>query len=141
MLKKYFNNKENLVVLFIFSLFFIIGSTVSLHRYWQYEAWYYDFGIFYQAISSLAQLKVPIIDHFVFTDQIIWADHIHPLIFLLSPFVALFPRGETILVLQSIFVSLSGLFIYKIARHYTKSYFEAISFLVIYFSFIGLAAK
>ena len=138
MLKKYLSNKENLIVLFIISLFFIIGATVSLHRYWQYEAWYYDFGIFYQAISSVAQLKPPIIDHFVFSDQVIWADHIHPLIFLLSPFVALFPRGETILVLQALFVSVSGFFIYKIANKYTQNFFESISFLVIYFSFIGL---
>jgi len=116
----------------------VVSSAVSVHRYWQYEAWYYDFGIFYQAISSVAQLKEPIIDHFVFTDKNILGDHFHPIIFLASPFVALFRTGETILIFQALFVTLSGLFVYMISKHYQKNVFEAVSILTIYLSFIGL---
>jgi uncharacterized membrane protein len=30
----------------------VVFSVIALHRYWQYATWYYDFGIFYDAISS-----------------------------------------------------------------------------------------
>lgn len=119
-------------------LFFIVFTTVSLHRYWQYAAWYYDFGIFYQAISSVAQGREPVIDHFIFTNQNILGDHFHPLIFLVSPFVALFPQGETLLIFQTAFVTLSGLFVYLIAKELLKNKTEALAMLVVYLSFIGL---
>lgn len=126
------------VVFVVLFTFFTVFTTVSLHRYWQYSAWYYDFGIFYTAISAVAQLKPPIIDHFVFTDQNILGDHFHPIIFLISPFVALYPGGETLLIMQVLFVTLSGIFMYLTAKEILKNKFEAFSFLVIYCSFIGL---
>lgn len=132
------NTSENKILLLIVSIFFTIFTTIALHRYWQYAAWYYDFGIFYTAIASVAQLKAPIIDHFVFTNQNILGDHFHPIIFLLSPFVAIFKRGEVLLVFQSLFISLSGIFIYKISKHLQKNRFQAFAMLLLYFSFIGL---
>lgn len=122
----------------ILGVFFTIFVTVSLHRYWQYAAWYYDFGIFYSAISRVARSEPPIIDHYIFPGQNILSDHFHPLIFLVSPFVALFDRGETLLVVQTLFVTISGLFVYLTAREVLKKKFEAFCILVIYLSFIGL---
>lgn len=139
MLKKIKNiSKEKLLLGVTILLFFFVFTTISLHRYWQYATWYYDFGIFYQAISSVAQGKEPIIDHFIFTDKNILGDHFHPIIFLLSPFLIIFPQGETLLILQSLIVSLSGIFIYLTAKQIIKNKFQAFLLLVIYFSFIGL---
>lgn len=132
------NTREHRLLLLIVSVFFFIFITISLHRYWQYSVWYYDFGIFYSAISSVAQLKEPIIDHLTVTDKHIWADHFHPIIFLISPFVALFKKGEVLLVFQTLFVSLSGIFVYKISKTLQKSKFESFSMLFIYLSFVGL---
>lgn len=137
-LGKRFLTVESGVVFAILIAFFAVFTTVSLHRYWQYSAWYYDFGIFYTAISAVSRLEPPIIDHYVFTDQNILGDHFHPLIFLISPFVALFPGGETLLVMQVLFVTLSGIFIYLTAKETLKNKFEAVCLLSIYFSFIGL---
>lgn len=130
--------KENILLLIIVSLFFVVFSTISLNRYWQYATWYYDFGIFYQAISSVAQGKEPIIDHFIFTNKNILSDHFHPIIFLLSPFLIIFPKGETLLILQSLIVALSGIFIYLTFKKIIKNKFQSFLFLIIYFSFIGL---
>lgn len=58
-------NIKALVWLLIIS-FFTIFTTISLHRFWQYASWYYDFGIFYQAISAVSHGQAPIIDHFIF---------------------------------------------------------------------------
>jgi uncharacterized membrane protein len=131
-------SKEKILLLSIVALFFFIFSTISLHRYWQYATWYYDFGIFYGAISSVAQGKEPIIDHFIFTDKNILGDHFHPIIFLLSPFLIIFPKGETLLILQSLIVTLSGIFIYFTAKKIVKNKFQSFLLLIIYFSFIGL---
>ncbi len=130
--------KEKLLLSVFLLVFFTIFVTVSLHRYWQYSAWYYDFGIFYSAVSAVAQLKAPIIDHYVFTDQNILGDHFHPIIFLISPFVAIFKGGETLLVFQTLFVTLSGIFVYATAKEVLKNKFESFCILLVYFSFIGL---
>lgn len=129
---------EKLLLTTIVVCFFGIFLTVSLHRYWQYAAWYYDFGIFYSAISAVAQGREPIIDHFIFTDQNILSDHFHPLIFLASPLVALFKTGETLLIFQAAFVALSGIFVYLTAKELLKNKTESFSILILYFSFIGL---
>lgn len=130
--------KEKILLSVILSIFFTIFTTVSLHRYWQYAAWYYDFGIFYSAISRVARLEPPIIDHFIFPGQNILSDHFHPIIFLISPFVAIFKTGEILLVLQTLFVTLSGFFVYLTAKEVLKSKFESFCILSIYLSFIGL---
>jgi uncharacterized membrane protein len=135
---KHQKTKEYSILFLILLTFFVVFTTVSLHRYWQYAAWYYDFGIFYSAISSVALGKEPIIDHFVFTDKNILGDHFHPIIFLVSPFVAIFKRGETLLVFQTFFATLSGIFVYLTAKEILKNKLEAFSMLIIYFSYIGL---
>ncbi len=122
----------------LLAIFFLIFTLVALHRYWQYATWYYDFGIFYQAISSVAQGKPPIIDHFVFEGKNILGDHFHPIIFIFSPLLILFSSPETLLIGQTLFVTLSGVFIYLTAQHLLKSKYESLAILIIYLSFIGL---
>ncbi len=138
MVKKNYLTTEKLFLTTILLTFFIIFITVALNRYWQYASWYYDFGIFYRAISAVAQGEKPIIDHFIFTDQNILGDHFHPLIFIASPFVALFKTGEVLLTIQTLFVTLSGVFIYLTSKTILKNKLESFAILVIYLSFIGL---
>lgn len=122
----------------IILVFFFAFSTIALHRYWQYAAWYYDFGIFYSAIGKLAQGLPPTIDHLVYSGKNILGDHFHPIIFLITPFVAFFPRGETLLVAQAAFVALSGFLMYLLSKELTKSKIQSLLFVGIYFSFVGL---
>lgn len=129
---------EWLLLIAAVATYFGVFTTIALHRYWQYSVWYYDFGIFYSAISSVAQLKAPIIDHFIFTDQNILGDHFHPIIFLISPFLAIFKNGEVLLIFQSLFIALSGIFVYLTAKEVLKNKLESFSILAIYFSFLGL---
>jgi uncharacterized membrane protein len=129
---------EIIFLVLICFVFFTIFTTVALHRYWQFSVWYYDFGIFYSAISAVAQGKAPLIDHYVFPNQNILGDHFHPIIFLISPFMALFKGGETLLVFQTLFVTLSGIFVYLTAKELLKSKLESFAMLIIYFSFLGL---
>ncbi len=119
-------------------LFIIAGSIVSLHRYWQYEVFFYDFGIFDQAIWQVSRFKPPIIDHLVVGGKWIFADHFNPSIFIFSPLFWLTNRSEILLVAQSVVVGLSGLVIYFIGRAITKNALFSLSILICYFLFIGL---
>jgi uncharacterized membrane protein len=123
------------ILTFCFSL---AGIVVSLNRFWQYEAFYYDFGIFDQAIWKVSQFKAPIIEHLVVGGKWIFADHFSPSIFLVSPFYWITTRSEVILVVQAIVVGLSGLVLYSIGKQILKSNFLALTVLICYFLFSGL---
>src|SRR3989338_8513854 len=102
-------------------LFTIAGVLVSLNRFWQYEVFYYDFGIFDQAIWSVSRFSPPKIEHFIVGGKWIFADHFSPSIFLLSPFYWLTTKSEILLVVQAIAVGLSGVVLYSIGTHVLKN--------------------
>lgn len=119
-------------------LFILAGSLVSLHRYWQYESFFYDFGIFDQAIWNVAHRTAPIIDHLVIGGKWIFADHFNPSIFLLVPLYWITNHREILLVAQSCFVGLSGLVIYLIGVETLKNKFYALAIMLNYYLFTGL---
>lgn len=121
-------------------LFALIGSIVSLIRYWQYEVFYFDFGIFDQAIWEVANFRLPLIEHFIpgIQGKIIFADHFNPSIFLLSPVYWLTNRSEVLLIAQSVIVALSGYIIYRISLEVIKNTMISLSIMLCYFLFVGL---
>lgn len=123
----------------IFFLLFTAASTlVSVNRFWQYEVFYYDFGIFDRAIWLVSRFKPPVIDHLVVGGKVIFADHFNPSIFLYSPIFWFTSKPEALLIAQGLTVGLSGLFIYKIGKIVTKNNFFSLSILISYFLFVGL---
>lgn len=119
-------------------LFIVAGSLVSLNRYWQYESFFYDFGIFDQAIWQVAHFSPPIIDHLVVGGKWIFADHFNPSIFLLSPLYWFTDRREVILISQAVTVGISGFILYLVGAHVLKNRFYSLSILITYLLFIGL---
>lgn len=119
-------------------LFAIAGILVSLHRFWQYEVFYYDFGIFDQAIWNVSRFNPPIIEHLIVGGKWIFADHFSPSIFLLSPLYWLTTRSEMLLIVQAIVVGLSGMVLYSIGKHILKNKLLALGILVSYLFFVGL---
>lgn len=123
----------------VFCLLFIIsGSVVAVHRYWQYEVFYYDFGIYDQAIRHLAKFEAPIIEHYTVGGKIIWADHFHPGIILLSPLYWITTRSEGLLILQATAIGISGYIIFCIATIMLKQYLPSFAVLVAYLLFVGI---
>lgn len=119
-------------------LFIVAGILVSLHRFWQYEVFYYDFGIFDQAIWKVSRFSAPIIDHLTVGGKWIFADHFSPSIFLLSPFYWLTSKSEMLLVIQATVIGLSGLVLYLIGKCVLKNKLLALGILVCYLFFLGL---
>lgn len=124
----------------ICALFTLAAALVSVHRHWQFETQYYDFGIFDSAIRSVAKFQPPLIDHLSFDGQRKWifADHFHPAIFLLSPLYWFMSGGEGILVAQAVAVGLSALVLYRISVYLLKDSFLSVAVLTAYVSFVGL---
>lgn len=111
---------------------------MSLHRFWQYEVFYYDFGIFDSAIWKVSRFQAPVIDHLVISNKWIFADHFNPSIFLLSPIYWITSKSEILLLIQSFVVGLSGLVIYSISKKITKNKISSLAVLTAYFLFTGL---
>lgn len=122
----------------IFIIFTLASILVSLNRFWQYEIFYYDFGIFDRAIWLVSQFKPPVIDHLVIGGKLIFADHFNPSIFIFSPLFWLTDRAEILLTAQSMVVGISGLIIYKIGKIVTKNYLFSLAILNSYYLFVGL---
>ncbi len=128
----------DLLAWIFFIIFTIASILVSINRFWQYEIFYYDFGIFDRAIWLVSQFKLPIIDHLVVGGRIIFADHFHPSIFIFSPLFWITDRSEILLIAQSFVVGMSGLLIYKIGKIITKNSFFSLSVFISYYLFLGL---
>ena len=127
------------VYLFI-ALYTLLALAVSLGRFWQFQSFYYDFGIFDSAIWKVAHFQAPIIHHvnFAGVDRIIFADHFNPSIFLLSPFYWLTQRQEMLLVIQVLAVSGGALVAYKLAKMALKSKVAAFSLVVAFLGYVGM---
>ncbi len=128
----------NLLFYLFLTTYTLLFCLISINRYWQYEVFYYDFGIFERAIYLMSQFKPPIIEHYVVEGKWSFADHFNPSLFLIALIYKLLPRQEFLLVIQVVFVSLSGLVVYKLAKEHTKN--ALFSFLVSfsYLFFIGV---
>lgn len=139
---KFINGKSNTIInlisYFSVALFTIVGIIVSLNRFWQYEVFYVDFGVYDQAIWEVSRFKPPIIEHFLLGEKWFFADHFVPSIFLISPFYWLTQRSEMILIVQAIAVGLSGLVLYQIGKHVLKNSLLSLSITLSYFLFVGL---
>src|SRR6185437_4980732 len=87
------------------TLFFIIGSIVSLNRFWQYEVSFVDFGQYDQAIWKVSRFQEPITYHFIYGRINVLGDHVTPTIFLISPLYWFTDRSEMILLVQALAVA------------------------------------
>lgn len=132
-------NLEILIILLVI-IYGIIAATVSINRYWQYQSFYFDFGIFDSAIWNVAHFKTPLISHvnFGIEKKIIFADHFNPSIFLLSPLYWFTSYREILLVAQTVIVCLSVLIGFNIAKSLVKNKPLVFGLVAAYLGYVGL---
>ncbi|EKQ70680.1 putative membrane protein [Leptolyngbyaceae cyanobacterium JSC-12] len=119
-------------VLILAAAFFVGVLTVALHRYFTFYA-SYDQGIFAQLFwngihgrffqSSLSSGLSGAVVHdgqvpTVFYHRL--GQHFDPIQLIWHPFFALFPNAATLVMLQTAYVTVAGLVLYTLARHYLK---------------------
>ncbi len=125
------------VISVISILFTSVILLVTLNRFWQYEAFYYDHGIYDMAIWRVSRFQAPIIEHLDVPGKWIFADHFHPSIFLLTPLYWLTDRQEILLIAQAILIGMSVFFAYLISEKLIKSVYMRFALLTAYVGFIG----
>lgn len=119
--------------------YFIVTCAVSLHRFWQFEYFYYDHGLFDQSLWSVAHGMPPLIDHFVAN---VWSnqlgDHFTPVYYLLSPLYWITSAYEPLIVVQNIFITASAAVMWLLTRRLKLPGLLALALLIAYTWFLGI---
>ena len=126
------------LAIFATILFITAGLLTSLSRFWQFEDFYYNFGVFDQAIWHVSRFQPPVIEHLLVGGKLLFADHMDFSILLLAPLFWISDRSEILLVAQAIFTGLAGWVIYKIGVKMLKDKILAFSIAWCYFFFVGI---
>jgi uncharacterized membrane protein len=87
--------------------------TLALIKYYSYQTYAYDLGIFNQAMWNTLHgrfMECTIIGHNYF------GDHFTPVLLFLLPFYALFQSAATLLVLQTVLLAIGAVPVYWLAR-------------------------
>lgn len=130
---------ERFFVLVFLSIYLVSANLVSLHRYWQFDAFWYDFGILDENIWKLSRFELPIIPTLSPPlGKIVWADHFNPSILLLAPIYWFTTQTEAILVAQVLVVVMSAGIGYLLARRQIKSSLARIALVVSYLGYVGM---
>lgn len=122
------------------SLFILAGLLVSLNRFWQFETFYYNFGVFDEAIWHVSRFQPPVIEHLLVGGKLLFADHFDLSILLLAPLFWISSRSEMLLIVQAIFTGCAGFVIYRIGVAILKDKLLALSIACCYFFFVGIQA-
>lgn len=128
-----------LCVVGFIGLYGLGASLVSLHRYWQYNAFWYDFGIFDTTIWKLSRLHLPTVAQLAPpVGKIVWADHLNPSAIFLAPIYFLSDKAEIMFIAQVLAVSLSALVAYRISLRFVKNSLVRLALIGSYLGFVGM---
>lgn len=144
-IKAYHNKSERILkryskLLAILLAFFytVIVLVVTLNRFWQFEVFYHDHGYYESAVYNVSRFKPPIVEHPSLGRIHIFADHVVPSMFLISPIYWFTDRYEATLVVQAIGVGSSVFVAYLIANKLIKNQFMVFALIFAYMFYIGM---
>ncbi len=119
-------------------IFFLAYTILSVVRHNHYGSFGFDLGITDQIVWKYSQFKNPIttVHHFPFTS--IFTDHIEFIYILLAPSFWIWNDPRTLLVLQTLFFTSSGIAVYLLAKEKKLKEFPSIAILISYLIFFGV---
>lgn len=138
--KKLIDNpkKTNFIICGLLILFFTASYAVlTLHRYWQFEYFFYDNAYFHTALWKLSRFESPIAPHQHLGFINIFGDHFHPAILIVSSLMSVFPFNETVFIAMAIAYGLGGYFALLVGNKILKHYWLMGPLLVSYFLYLG----
>jgi uncharacterized membrane protein len=130
--------KKELFIIAYLLLYYVLICSVTLNRWWQFEVYYFDHGIFDQALWQVAHGKAPYIDHLETKPLLHLGDHFAPLYYLLSPLYWFTDAYEPLFLVQNAFVVASAWVLYRIMRRNKFPFIASFAILGAYTFFIGL---
>jgi len=131
-------NWEKAIYFGICFIFFLAYTTLSAVRHMHYGSFGFDLGLTDQVIWKYSQFKTSIttIHYYPFTSLL--TDHVELIYILLAPFYWIYNNVLTLLLLQSLVISLSGIPIYLLARKKGVQKWLSYSLLFSYLMFYGI---
>jgi uncharacterized membrane protein len=129
--------KSVLIVLYLI-FYYVLICAVTINRWRQYEVYYFDHGIFDQALWQVAHAQAPFIDHLESKPLLHLGDHFAPLYYLISPIYWLTEAYEPLFFVQNLFVVASAWVLFRIMRRHNFSLLSSFAILFAYTFFIGL---
>ena len=130
--------KHNKWVLLYLLLYFVFISLVVLNRWWQYEIYFFDHGIFDQSLWRVSNFLPPLFDHIDIFPLHQMGDHFMPSLYLLTPLYWFTDAYEPLLIIQNLFVIGSALVMYELSKKMFKSKIMSWALLVSFTWFVGL---
>lgn len=139
-MKKYWGQFPNFFTPAFILVYTIAAITVSVGRYYQFQNFYFDLGIFDSAIWKVSRFLPPLVDHIDYGDKLIhiFANHFNPSIFLFSPLFWLANKTEILLIAQSICVGLAAFVAFRIANKRVNNKFVVFSLVFAFLGYVGL---
>ncbi len=107
----------------------MLFSYLSLFRLYSFGSHYYDLGIMHQVVFNTSRGRfLEFTNPHLLQNTSRLAIHFDPVLALFSPFYFIYRGPETLLVLQTLIISLGVIFVWKISRLILKD--NALSFLI-----------
>lgn len=119
-------------------VYFIAINAVSINRFKQFDVFYFDHGIFDQALWKAAHFQAPLIDHLDDSLSLQIGDHFNPSFYLLVPLYWLTDSYEAIFILQNLFLVASAVIMFKIAQKNIHNKLMIFALVIAYTLFIGI---
>jgi uncharacterized membrane protein len=124
-----FFSKNSLLLVILAVIYSVIGALISIHRHNNFYTFAWDLGAYEQSLwTTLTQHKLlyntPNFGHL----QI----HFEPILFLILPLYAIYPSPEILLVIQAVFLAMSVIPVYWIAKEEFQNERASTIFAVLY---------
>jgi len=122
--KKFSGLMKNKYLIFLaVSLYTLVFSYYTVLKHYTFQSFAWDLGIFVQALYSTiyhGRLFYYTIENYVNPSGSFFAIHFSPILLILIPFYATYPKPETLLVVQTAILALGAIPLYMIAREILK---------------------
>lgn len=122
------------IAVLIVSIFSLAYLTLNWHNYRTFQTGH-DLAGYTQAVYNLTAGHLP---YNSFKEFIMWGDHAHFIIILLTPLFSFFPTAQTILAVQTLVATTAGYALYRVAHDYLRHPLPALALLYSYLAFVGL---
>ncbi len=129
---------RNLLTFFIYSTFLVLFFLISLNRYFSFQIFQYDFGIFSSTIYQLSQFKMAYIEHISLGNIAFLGDHFQPSLALLSPLFWIFKDIRILIFEQTFSIVATGFVIQRIALKKGLKFLPSLSIAIIFLLYAGI---
>ncbi len=134
---EFFNKRENFLALAICIAFFFAYLTLGIVKHAHFWTGY-DLSLVNQVAWEYSRFIPPVMTGHAYPFMPAFYDHIEFIYLIIAPFYWILPDARTLIILQSLAFSVSGFFVFLLAKKHKLNIFISFSLLFSYFTFYGV---